>query len=139
VASLPWQPNGGVEFGGNPYGEDDYGGLIGNIRTFNEEVDEGMELRMFQEIFSASKRFVFLGFHFHEQNVNLITPREMQPNTVVEIYATAFKRSASDINVIGQRLRHMFGIGFAYGAEQYERDMDCGKLLADYGSKFVSP
>jgi hypothetical protein len=139
VAPLPWQPAGGVEFGGNPHGEDDYARLIGNIRTFNEEVEEGSELRVIREVFSASKRFVFLGFHFHKQNLELITPRTMQPNALVEIYATALNRSASDINVISMALRQMFGIHVSYGAEQYERDMNCGKLLTDYGSKFVSP
>jgi hypothetical protein len=99
AAPLPWQPVGGIEFGGNPYADNIYGELIDNIRTFNEEVDEGTELRMFQEIFSASKRFVFLGFHFHKQNLELITPRAMQQNAEIEVYATALNRSNSDLNV----------------------------------------
>jgi hypothetical protein len=139
VAPLPWQPSGGVEFGGNPYGEDDYGKLIGNIRTFNEEVEEGMELRMFQEIFAASKGFVFLGFHFHKQNLELITPRAMQMNAEIEIYATALNRSASDIEVISQRMGQVFGVNVTYARRHYEMHMDCGKLFADFGSKFVSP
>jgi hypothetical protein len=69
--------------GGNPNADNAYGELIDNIRTFNEEMDEGMELRVFQEIFCGSRRFVFLGFHFHKKNLELITPRAMQQNAEI--------------------------------------------------------
>jgi hypothetical protein len=137
VAPLPWQPPGGVEFGGHPYGEDDYGKLIDNIRTFNEEVEEGTELRVLQEVFAVSKRFVFLGFHFHKQNLELITPRAMHGD--IEVYATALNRSSSDIEDIKVKMTRVFGGKVTYARQHYEMHMDCVKLFTDFGSRFGSP
>ncbi len=68
VAPLPWQKSGGLEFGGDPHGYDSYASLIDNIRTYNDEVQEGIDLQIMRQIFASSMRFIWLGFHFHKQN-----------------------------------------------------------------------
>jgi len=138
VAPLPWQHgDGGLHFGGNPGGyHTELGRLIDNIRTYNEEVEEGRELAILRQIFAASKRFVFLGFHFHKQNLELITPPEMKED--VDIFATALNRSASDVEVIKERMTHVFGVSVSYGPQHYETSMDCTKLFTDFRAKFVS-
>ena len=68
VAPLPWQKSGGLEFGGDPHGYNSYASLIDNIRTYNDEVQEGIDLQIMRQIFASSMRFIWLGFHFHKQN-----------------------------------------------------------------------
>lgn len=118
---MPWQKSGGLEFGGDPHGYTSYGNLIDNIRTFNEEVQEGTDLQIMRQIFSGSTRFIWLGFHFHMQNLELIAPPEFRAGAEIEVFATAYNRSASDIEVIMRRVGRLFGGTFKI----------CGAALRD--------
>jgi len=138
VAALPWQrQTDSLEFGGSPHGENTFEELIDNIRTFNEEVSEGDELRVLREVFSVSKRFIFLGFHFHKQNLELITPRAMKGE--IEVFATALNRSASDVEEIKAGMTRVFGREVTYSRHQYyEMKMNCRDLFTNFGTRFAS-
>ena len=140
IAPLLWQAKGGgLEFGGNPYGHDDYRDYISNIKTFNEEVDEGStDLQVMREIVAASKRFVFLGFHFHKQNLELIKPRSMPADATIELYATALDRSEADVGVIKDNLYDVFSRKVAYGPQEFGTRWDCKRLFTEFGTRFGS-
>jgi hypothetical protein len=135
VAPLPWQKSGGLEFGGDPQGDTSYGNLIDDIRTYNEEVQEGTDLQIMRQIFAVSMRFIWLGFHFHKQNLELIKPAAMRDGTLVELYATTLNRSAADLEVIRSRIGQMFGVNITYHRIEYA-DTDCRGLFTAFGAKF---
>jgi hypothetical protein len=105
VGDLPWQSGEGIEFGG----EADEFRLLkcsSRIRTFNEEVEDKAKIGEIQNAVANAKRLIFLGFHFHPQNMDLIKPPDATGGAVLaDAYATAINRSAPDVTLIEQRLR----------------------------------
>ncbi len=57
------------------FGVTDYGDMVGlsaEINTFNEKLEEGEELNEMRQKISEAEQIVFLGFHFHSQNMALL-------------------------------------------------------------------
>jgi hypothetical protein len=84
--------------------------LSGKIQTFTE----GVESRQTDEIRYSIKwanRLVFLGFAFHELNMNLIKPyaNELVNNSSSECLATCYKISPSDQEKIRVEINSLFG------------------------------
>jgi SIR2-like domain len=105
VGDLPWQSGEGIEFGA----EVDACGLLKSslrIRTFNEEVEDRTKIKEIQDAMCTANRVIFLGFHFHQQNVDLITPPNAQSGTA-SAYATAYNRSDHDKRFIYQQILKM--------------------------------
>jgi hypothetical protein len=106
VGCLPWQSGAQVHFGQ----ELSTGNLIvasNNIRTFNERVEEQDMLNQMAQLVNESERIVFLGMHYHEQNMELIRAAPLGRGGRVAVYGTAFQRSTSDIQIINGQIREM--------------------------------
>jgi hypothetical protein len=112
VGNLPWQSEtNAVRFGGEQNGND-LGSLSDQIRTYNEEVDDTKKIGELRTAMAEAKRIVFLGFHFHKQNVELLSPEVDKPDLkgTVSIYGTRVNRSPADMesiqNVKMRRILH---------------------------------
>jgi hypothetical protein len=135
VGQQPWQGGRVVTFGA------DYGDLIGasrEIRTFNEKIEEGTELQAMREEISRAARIVFLGFHFHPQNMELLRSVPPARGGSVAIYATAVDRSAADQMIIESRIREMLSTRGGSWNLFVERGLDCRGLLKDYAATLLS-
>ena len=140
VGLLSWQrsqtkPR--VDFGGSSYGEDDLLGLIEGIKTYHESIKEGDELFSMREELWKAQQVIFLGFHFHKQNMDLlIVPEDARPR-VPWAYATVVNRPSADVKAIKttiSRTLHMKPEGeFIETANG-----DCKKLFFEHRSTWLA-
>jgi len=131
VGDLPWQSGDGIEFGAEA---DEFGLLKSSsrIRTFNEEVEDATKLGEIRDAMCAASRVIFLGFHFHSQNMELIKPQSHAGNEG-EAYATALNRSSADVKLItGQivKLRRLTACNM-------NSKWDCDGLFREFGTTWL--
>lgn len=97
IGPLPWQ-NEGTKFGDGEYIEA-LQSASRRLRTFNEEAEyESVEL--VGSVIAAAETLIFLGFHFHSQNMELLQPKQ----SVSRIYATVMNRSGDEQDIIHAQL-----------------------------------
>lgn len=110
--------------------------LADNIRTFTEAVDGDVVARI-RDAIRYADTIAFLGFHYLEQNMELLTPP--QSSRAGKIFGTAYRRSEYEIIEIKGFVRNMI-----MGSDGNKRvrasvgdpiivPMECHKLFADYG------
>src|SRR5262249_49387219 len=98
VGHLPWQKKQpSVEFGGYE-DRDDLVAVSEQIKTFTERIDDQNFLAGMKDCISSAKKMAFLGFAFHEQNMELL--RLSNKANVDSVYATTLARSDSDKQII---------------------------------------
>jgi hypothetical protein len=136
VGELPWQGGLRVAFGERPVNQR----LIdvsNRIRTFNEQIAEQETLTKMAEWMSEAERAVYLGFHFHDQNVEVLRTIAPARGGTVNVYATAVARSISDVRIIEERIRN--GLAARGGSWNIfvEKDVDCVGLFTEYGTAFA--
>lgn len=104
VGGLPWMEDEVIASYGQFTG-DNLNAIAGEIRTFTEAVDEGVQIRL-RAMISDADSIVFLGFGFIEQNMALISP--IQSNAT-RVFATALGMSGPEMAMamakIGQMIR----------------------------------
>jgi hypothetical protein len=136
IGSLPWQSEvDRVHFGGHP-DENDLAGLSKRIRTYNEEVEDDKKIGEIRAALERAKRIVFLGFHFHKQNVELLAPEPHRPpvtGTVV-IYGTSVGRSFADIQIIeSQRVPKILHGRTVLPSSSFTTERGCKEFFRDFG------
>jgi hypothetical protein len=122
------------------FGVADYGDLVGvsrEINTFNEKLEESEELNEMREQISEAQQIVFLGFHFHSQNMALLRASGPSRGGIVHVYATAVDRSEADKQIIDGDIRAMLAPRGGSWAVFVERTLDCQRLLRDYTSTLL--
>ena len=137
VGHMQWARNGLRKVG---FGDVDYEDLIGvanEIRTFNEQIEEGEELKIIREKIASAQRIVFLGFHFHSQNMELLKATGPGRGGIVNSYATAYDRSEADKALLDRVIRKMLEERGGTWNVNIERAADCKKLFKDYGSTWL--
>jgi hypothetical protein len=137
VGELEWQGSGpSIQFGAK---DDSYdlAELSGGIRTYNEEVEDKKKINELHNLVSAAGRIVFLGFHFHKQNVELISPSLKSSHLpgAIEIYATHVERSPADkAFILSNRIsRILHGRGVDQDSSAIA-DCDCTQLFKRFGT-----
>ena len=78
IGKLEWQGQAGVSFGGNNHLQE-ASAVIANIRTFTEQIREPDLLSSIGGALDTASLVIFLGFGFHQQNMELLKP--LIPNT----------------------------------------------------------
>jgi len=137
VGFMPWAPEGRRQVG---FGVTDYGELVelsAEIRTFNEQLDDEADLRIIREEVAEAQRFVFLGFHFHHQNMDLLKASGPGRGGIVNTYATALDRSAADHVLIDGQIRAMLANRGGTWNVFVERAVDCKGLFGDYRATWL--
>jgi hypothetical protein len=73
------------------------------IRTFTEK-QHSPDIAVIQDHLHSAERIIFLGFAFHQLNLELIAP-PIGVSPTVRAYATAFDQTGSDVREYQRRLR----------------------------------
>lgn len=106
VGEMPWKQGNmpKADFGGEEF-DNRLDRFVEGIRTFHEQIEEGEELYWMRDTLWRAKDIIFLGFHFHEQNMDLLQVVEEKRKEAPRIYATVLGRSAADVEVIRGRIK----------------------------------
>jgi hypothetical protein len=132
--------NPGVEFGAD---DADCTEISVRIKTYSEKVREDDELRSLRDEVINSKLIVFLGMHFHEQNLKIITPSGR--TKVTNIFATAYGLSPEDRSVVEERLQVFLSKKFRDGvflvgdSPVRLSDISCSGLFSQYSKTLPNP
>jgi hypothetical protein len=79
IGKLEWHEKSGIPFGGNN-NQLDANTAAANIRTFTEQVDEKTVDNPIEEALDSAHLVIFLGFGFHQQNMDLLRMRVARTN-----------------------------------------------------------
>jgi hypothetical protein len=137
VGFMPWEKSERRKVG---FGASDYGELIElsrEIRTFNEQLEDKGELSAIREQVGNAHRIIFLGFHFHHQNMELLMASGPGRGGMVHSYATALDRSEADKTWIDSQIRQLLSERSGSWNIYVERDCDCKRLFKDYGATWL--
>jgi hypothetical protein len=136
VGNLPWQSRQNtVEFGEEPLANL-LGPLSQGILTYNEQVeDKEIDTKIRRQIADA-ERLIFLGFHFHKQNMQLLTAQQRAVDTVgpVGLFATRVGRADEEMHVIETRVVEMLNGRHVAGGSSYTNECDCKQFFARFGT-----
>jgi hypothetical protein len=136
VGELEWQGSGpSIRFGAK---DDSYdlAKLSGGIRTYNEEVEDSKKTNELRDLVSVAQRIVFLGFHFHKQNIELISPEPKAPELkgIIDVFATQVDRSPADKAFISHhRLRRVTHGRTLHPTSSVQDDCDCTEFFQRFG------
>jgi hypothetical protein len=136
VGELEWQGSGpSIQFGAK---DDSYdlAKLSAGIRTYNEEVEDKKKINELRDLVSAAQRIVFLGFHFHKQNIELVSPEPNAPQLrgSIDMFATHVNRSQADKDFIfDHRLRRVRHGRTLYPISSVRDECDCAELFKEFG------
>ena len=113
VGTMPWiNQDNAMEFGTKPDPQKLLQ-LAQNIKTFTEGTDpNSSEILEIRKHMATAERVVFLGFAFHELNMELIDPgpnkNEYWSGINVKCYATTLDRSDNDKSIIETRIVNLY-------------------------------
>jgi hypothetical protein len=82
-----------VPFGIAEHNPTNYVSLASEIKTYTEQIEDKTALDQMQNCVESAECIVFLGFAYHEQNMDLLRPDKPARK---EIYGTAFGMSEAD-------------------------------------------
>jgi hypothetical protein len=134
VADLPWQDKGhGFAFGRKP-GAQDLVHLWKRITTFNEEISDTQLLTKLTNKVSAAERIVFLGCHFHDQNMKLL--RAESPVGNGSVYATGIGRSKAALTTVESQLREMIGPRAINWQVSMSPNWGCKELFREFDTQW---
>jgi len=149
VGMLPWQsnnPNWTVSFGSDEYSTDndlyrqDKGeallSVARQIKTFNEKQHNPAELKELHSLITEAKTIVFLGFAFHRQNVDLLTPDNSC--NARNLYTTTLGISSSDWPLIERDLHKLLGQNQSNIALVHPFKSECSNLFKEYRRSLTS-
>lgn len=104
---MPWKnQTNAIEFGGIPDPKQLLN-LTNQIKTFNEgTVKSSEEIESIRWYMQKSHKYIFLGFAFHEMNMELLLPSNARPKTNLEryVFASTFDISDADAQFITKDL-----------------------------------
>lgn len=136
LGKLDWQASNNenlVPFGGSEY-DDDLNLVADGIKTFNERLEDDVLAMKLGEEISQAERIVFLGFHFHQQNMQLLASLKPARGGDVEIFATALERSRADLRIVDSQIREMLNQRGGSWNVQLHNDMSCAALFKEYAT-----
>jgi hypothetical protein len=116
-----------IEFGAR---QANYLALAEGIKTYTEQIEAaGIIEQIANEVYHADC-IVFLGFAYHSQNMEMLKPQE--PINAVSIFGTAYKMSASDVNVVTHQLANFKSTRDRLKAVHLEHELTCAGLFDHY-------
>lgn len=124
-----------VEFGDHTYA--DVLGLSSEIKTFNEELDDTLQLQIIKQRVTEAQQIIFLGFHFHDQNMALMESYPPKRSADVRIYGTAIGRSSAEIHVIDKQIREMLGPRGGRLNINIVNRLGCKELFGEFSTTFL--
>jgi hypothetical protein len=127
----------GFPFGGEAHIlQGNYWAFSEGIRTYNEQITSGTELKKIHNEMINAERIVFLGFAFHDQNMALLKPEVGLEHK--QIFATAKGMSDNDVGLVRAQLTTFFSdqirpLAHYLGQSiQIRSDLTCAQLFDSY-------
>jgi len=111
IGKLEWQDQAGVPFGCDAQPQE-VSAVVGNIRTFTEQIREANLLSSINTALNTAHLVIFLGFGFHQQNMELLAsniPNRTRPHVGLVI-ATSKGIDEKNNPIIEERF-HQLGLG----------------------------
>jgi hypothetical protein len=127
VGRLPWQEPLGISFGAQINGAK----LLeasAQLKTFSQRIEDESALSKMRKLVEEAQSIVFLGFAFHEPNMELIKPA--RPSDVQRIFGTAVGFSQSVLAVVENDL--LAALQRSSVSMNVRRDLTCKKLIEEY-------
>jgi hypothetical protein len=133
AGNLPWfKAEESIAFGETPIAAQLV--LLGAaIRTFPEgSSEQTSDVARLQRLMASAKRIAFLGFAFHQQNMELLFPSPLEgaPERGCLIFSTGIGLSVPDAEVITKELLRLGGVPSLFS--HIARDVTCAKLFDEF-------
>lgn len=133
LGNLPYEnPSNHIAFGG----EVDGARLVriaANIRTYSETAQASESLEKARQSLHLAQKIVFLGFGFHEQNLDVLSLRGYSERPTLRCYATVKDISKPRIEIDKQRLQSALGVMTSTGLFLDQVDGTCEEFWREYG------
>lgn len=131
VGRLPWQKGNhhSVDFGGKINGPQILNASK-QIKTFAERIEEGKELEAIRSLVVEARRIVFIGFAYHKQNMDLLTPPKS--SEAQQVFATAMGISQSDCRVVQSQILSMTKKKPQNLQIELRNDLSCQQLFSEF-------
>jgi len=107
AVNLPWQNDGNSFPFGSVSRPADLLSHAGEIKTYSERIEDAEANTNLYRLLIDAKKIVFLGFAFHDENMELM--KSGSPNALRHVFATARGISDSDREVIQEQINDVFG------------------------------
>ena len=98
-------PLSSVPFGAERY---DYWKISENLKTFSESADSNIENQIKLAVQQA-EQYVFLGFSFGRQNMELLSLRDFQVDEHKDVYASGFGLFKQAVGKLSDQIEEMYG------------------------------
>jgi hypothetical protein len=129
VGRLPWQRSSpDVSFGGTLRNANLLD-LANQIKTFTEQVEDDKELWAIRSHVQQAETIVFLGFAFHEQNMQLLAPKESV--VTKRVFATAIGISDEDVQTVSRDITDMLQRTGNLGVN-IKNSLRCNELFGEW-------
>ncbi|WP_441255755.1 hypothetical protein [Tardiphaga sp. 285_C5_N1_2] len=107
-----------VPYGAHPYNQADYFKLAKGIKTYTERIEEGDLLGKMRSAVHSAEQVVFLGFAYHDQNMQLL--KSKKPLGLTRCFGTALHMSDSDRETVIDQLSSFL---YAAARQQTQRHL----------------
>jgi hypothetical protein len=108
--------------------------LSDEIHTYTEQLDDNAELSAIRTQVAEAEVIIFLGFHFHRQNMDLLNITKLAKLESTVVYGTTYGRSGPDIAVITERIYTTLKSRNAFLT--LDGKFNCKELFSEYGATF---
>jgi hypothetical protein len=132
VGVLPWQ-DGKQRLAFGSAEPADLRALSQQIFTFNEQMAGGGSVNDIRTAFIHARTIVFLGFHFHQQNMDLL--QTGNGGRAADIYATTVDRAGPELAIIETQIRN--ALTTQRQVNIHLRPIHCVGLLREYGTTLL--
>ena len=130
VGTLPWQTDGNSSPFGSVSRPADLLSLAGEIKTYSESIDDMEAITSLVRFLIDAETIVFLGFAFHDENMDLM--KSSAPNRLRHVFATARGISDSDREVIRDQIEAVFPKQEGSFSIQLRQDLECHQIFDEY-------
>ncbi|MCH8347927.1 MAG: SIR2 family protein [Proteobacteria bacterium] len=134
VGSLPWQ---GIQ-SPIPFGDQleavELLNLSSQIKTYSEQVKEKTIIAPVRHSMGQAEAVIFLGFGFHSQNMDILTPPIKTHGK--KVFSTGFELSEENCIAIGNTMRGALKMEGRGTETHFRAGFKCSKLFEDYSFVF---
>jgi hypothetical protein len=132
VGGLDWMDSESEQV---PFGASDIRGpnllrLAWRIKTFTEQIHDELTVNAIREQVKNAEAVVFLGFAFHAQNIDLITPAN--DTKIIRVFATAKGISMGDSAIVMRQIRNLVAGSAHRQFDLQIKDITCTELVDEY-------
>lgn len=129
VGQLDWQARDGISFGAE-VGSSRLLDISNRLRTFTEQVADEAALHGMTAAIESADRLVFLGFAFHEQNMELL--KASPSHRARQVFATALGMSKSDCEAVTSEICNLYHSNQTQIKTEIGNDMKCVDLFDQF-------